>query len=91
MTQTSAEASPLNEADPNSINDLIAQINVIFNKRPNDLSDSDLATVVKYFRSERHRFVIESKSVPVKGARRKIPTSVAEALPGSIEISADDF
>lgn len=83
--------SPLTEADPNSINELIKdRIDEIFNKNPIEkdesgnyiLTDKDLFSMVDYYRRERHRFVLESAQKPPKepGAKRKAPTSVKEAL-----------
>lgn len=81
--------SPLAEADPDSINLLIKQrVSEIFNTRPLLLSDEDLRIAIGYYRRERVRFQQESAvkaNAPPK-ARKKTPTSVAEAL-----ISADDL
>lgn len=75
--------SPLVEADPNSINEFIsARVDEIFNKPPLLLSDDDLRVAVEYYRRERFRFMTESAAKQSKGptVRRKVPTSVAEAL-----------
>lgn len=76
-------ASPLTEADPNSINILIAErLTDIMNKPPLLVSDADLAAMVEYYQAERVRFKAESqqKEARPRGASRKKPESVAEAL-----------
>jgi hypothetical protein len=81
--------SPLLEADPNSINELIQErINDIFNKPPLLLSDDDLRVAVEYYRKERQRFMLESAAKPPRaaGAKRKTPTSVSEALSSSEDL-----
>ena len=77
--------SPLLEADPNAINDLIRErINDIFNTPPLVLTDTELLVQIEYYRRERHRFALESAQKALKdpGERktRKVPTSVKEAL-----------
>jgi hypothetical protein len=76
--------SPLLEADPNSINDLIqSRIDDIFNKPPLLLSDADITAAVEYYRKERARFLLEAQTKPARGngsAKRKTPSSIAEAL-----------
>jgi hypothetical protein len=87
------EVSPLAEADPNSLNTLIQErIDEIFNKKPTLLTDNDLRVIVEYYQKERLRFkaesqVKESKSkAPAAAARRKAPTSVAEAMSTSMDL-----
>ena len=82
------EVSPLLEADPNSINELIQQrIDDIFNKPPALLTDDDLRVQVEYYRRERQRFLIESQNKPARSApRRKTPTSVSDALDSSADL-----
>lgn len=81
--------SPLAEADPNSINELIAgRIDEIFNKPPLLLTDDDLRIQVEYYRRERARFLIESQNKPARapaGSRKK-PTSVADALASTSDL-----
>ena len=83
--------SPLLEADPNSINELIQErINDIFNKKPLLLSDDDLRVAVEYYRRERQRFQQESLAKQAKGPSvrakpKAAPTSVAAVITG------DDF
>lgn len=83
--------SPLVEADPNSINTLIAgRIDDIFNKPPLLLSDEDLRFTVEYYRRERARFMTESAAKEAKprvaGKRRAVPKSVAEAIQSSVDL-----
>lgn len=76
-------ASPLSEADPNSVNTLIAErITDIFNKPPLSVTDSDLNAMVDYYQRERMRFKAESqlKEQRPRGTARRKPESVAEAL-----------
>ena len=82
------DVSPLAEADPNSINELIQQrIDDIFNKPPALLTDEDLKFQCEYYRRERARFLIESQTKPVRATtRRKAPTSVKEALESSSDL-----
>jgi len=86
------EVSPLTEADPNSLNILIQErIDEIFNKKPTLLTDDDLRVIVEYYQKERLRFKAESQIKEAKpkapaGARRKVPTSVAEALSTSLDL-----
>ena len=75
--------SPLNEADPNSLNTLISdRITDIFNKPPLLVTDADLDAMVEYYQKERLRFKLESemKEQRPRVARKTTPTSVAEAL-----------
>lgn len=75
--------SPLAEADPNSLNDLIEErIADILNEPPLTVSDAKLAKVVAYYRLGRARFAKESAEKAAAGPRRKAaaPKSVAEAL-----------
>lgn len=77
------QASPITEADPNSINELIGDRLVeIFNKPPLLVSDDDLRLMVQYYQKERARFKQESaeKEQRPRTVRRKAPQSVAEAL-----------
>lgn len=86
--------SPLLEADPNSINDLIAdRISQIMNKPPFDITidgdDSDIAVLVAYHRRERARFILEAQTKtagPRSGPRKKAPASVAAALAGTADL-----
>jgi hypothetical protein len=84
----SPAASPLLEADPNSINDLIKdRIDEIFNTKPLLLNDDQLRIAVAYYRKERLRFMQESmvKQSQEPKKRRKTPTSVADALATPME------
>ncbi len=84
------EQSPLDEANPESLNELLGErINKIFNMKPLDLRDNDLADIVKYYRNERLRFLQEEQRKAAEGpktARRKVPKSVAEAIQASIDL-----
>lgn len=77
-------ASPLTEADPNSLNTLIAErITDIFNRPPLMISDADLDAMIEYYQRERLRFKQESEMKeqrPRGTSRKKTPESVAEAL-----------
>lgn len=80
--------SPLIEADPNSLNELIQQrLDDIFNKKP-PFSDEDLIIMVRYYQKERLRFMQESalKELKPKATRRTAPKSVAEALSSSEDL-----
>lgn len=81
-------SSPLAEADPNAINEFIEdRVNVLFNKKP-PFTDDELRPMIEYYRNGRVRFAAESLNKPVgrTGARRKTPTSVAEALASSEDL-----
>jgi hypothetical protein len=85
------ETSPLAEADPNSLNELIAvRVEEAFNMQPLLLTDDHLRACVEYYRRERARFLIESQNKPARataGTRRtKAPTSVADALASSTDL-----
>jgi hypothetical protein len=74
--------SPLTEADPNSLNELVSErLNEIFNKPPLSVSDDDLRLMVLYYQKERLRFKQESLEKESKPkTRRTTPASVKEAL-----------
>ncbi len=81
------ETSPLNEADPNSLDELLTQrIGKIFNTPPLDLTNSDISDVVLYYRRERSRFLNDAKQVKPGRKRKTPPTSVAEALAMSDDV-----
>jgi hypothetical protein len=86
------EVSPLTEADPNALNELISQrIDDIFNKPPLLLNDSELQVMVEYYRKERQRFMQESilkesKPRAASGPRKAAPKSVAEAIANSADL-----
>ena len=84
------EVSPLLEADPNSINELIqGRLDDIFNKPPLLLSDDDLRIAVEYYRKERARFMVESQTKAAagpRGPRKKTPTSVSDALASTSDL-----
>lgn len=80
---TPPSESPLSEADPKSLDHLIGdRINDIFNKAPLLVSDEELTLMIEYYQRERSRFKAESemKEQRPRGAPRKKPESVAEAL-----------
>lgn len=88
------EMSPLAEADPASLNELVkTRINELFNKPPLSVSDDDLRIMVEYYRKDRARFVLESQvKVPRAVANRTkaakpAPQSVADALAAMKEAS----
>lgn len=88
-TPLAPAVSPLAEADPNSINAFIAErVDAIFNKPPALLTDDDLKIAVEYYRKERARFLIESQNKPARatGPRRKVPTSIADALNSTTDL-----
>lgn len=82
--------SPLEEADPNSLNDLISsRIDAIFNKPPREITDDDLSAMVNYYRKERFRFMAESQAKEAAGPkprRKPVPTSVADALASNADL-----
>lgn len=84
--------SPLTEADPNSINDLIAdRINEIMNTKPLDITDQDLRVMVEYYRRERGRFILESQNKAASprksaAAKKEPPTSVKDALASNLDL-----
>lgn len=88
------EVSPLLEADPYSVNELIAErIGQIMNKAPLDITvdgpDSDLAVLIAYHRRERSRFILETlakTNAPRAASRKKAPTSVADALVANADL-----
>lgn len=86
-------ASPLVEADPNSINTLIQErIDEVFNTLPTAkdeagnylLTDAKLTLMVEYYRKQRAHFLIESQQkedkAASKGPRKATPKSVAAAI-----------
>lgn len=81
--ELSPTVSPLGEADPNSVNVLIAErITDIFNKPPLLVNDMDLELMIEYYQRERVRFKAESeiKEQRPRTKGRKVPDSVGEAL-----------
>ena len=85
--------SPLTEADPSSVNLLIAErLDEIFNKNPlkklpdgtYDLSDADLRSMILHYRQERQRYMIEAQikaNAPPKARKAvAVPKSVADAM-----------
>jgi hypothetical protein len=78
----SPTASPLAEATPDSLNELVSErLNEIFNKPPLSVSDDDLRLMVVYYQKERLRFRQESQEKENKPkTRRTTPTSIKEAL-----------
>ena len=91
QTPTSPPASPLAEADPDSINELLQKrLPVIFNLKPLDLTDTDVDLQVEYYRRERARVKVEQDSKPPRSARGKTaPKSVAEALAAHKDVVDD--
>jgi hypothetical protein len=82
-------ASPLAEASPDSINELLgARINVLFNTPPLHIDDSALADMVRYYQADRVKHMEEEKKKIAEGpkTRRKAPTSVVEALSSSADL-----
>jgi predicted ATP-binding protein involved in virulence len=90
--------SPLLEADPNSLNELIQErIDEIMNIRPlmKDqngnyiLTDAKLTEMVNYYRKKRVIFLKESQQKELKPRekrQKKPPASVAEALASSEDL-----
>jgi len=79
--------SPLAEADPLSLNELMERVRTIFNKRPLDLTDGDLETTKLFFRSQRAKFAQlakERENTKLSKPRGPRATSVSEALKRSI-------
>ena len=81
--------SPLTEADPSALNELMTRIPTIFNKRPLDLTDTDIADTVLYFRHQRAKFATLAKEKADAGdgpkrARVSGTASVAAKLRESI-------
>jgi len=93
------EVSPLTEADPNSLDDLIGErLNTIQNMKPLDVSDEDLRALIVYYQKGRAKFILESqnkaprakpsaKPVPKSQAKSgKVPQSVAEILSNNLKL-----
>ena len=91
--------SPLKEAEPGSINELIKErIDEIFNLHPTAkdeegnylLTEAKLNQMVEYYRKERSRFLVESQEKEAKalakGPRKAVPKSVAAALAASEDL-----
>lgn len=82
--ELSPTASPLAEADPASLNKLIAErINDAMNRPPLSVDDTDLECMIEYYQRERVRFKAEStekEQRPRGRSAKKVPTSVKEAL-----------
>lgn len=84
--------SPLTEADPNSLEELIeSRLDDIFNKKPILLSDDELRSIVAYYQKERERFRTESlekesKPKTPRGAKKSVPKSISEALQASTDL-----
>jgi len=79
--------SPLSEADPASLNELIEErVNDIFNKPPLSISDTDLKYMVEYYRRTRLQFKTESDIKAAagpktpRGPKVKPAKSVAEVV-----------
>jgi hypothetical protein len=85
------EVSPLNEADPNSINIMIGErINILMNTRPADITDAALAELIQYYRSQRARFILESQVAKAPRASPKT-SGPKKAPPVSIQAAIDDM
>lgn len=78
--------SPLAEADPASLDELMARIPTIFNTRPLDLSDSDITDTVVYFRSKRAMFSTLAKQKADEDANKPRRGKRATTLPSSEDI-----
>jgi len=81
------EISPLTEAEPNSLNEFIStRLDDVFNRKPSEISDEDIRTMVEYYRRERLRFQTEQQikatQEPKKRTRKTAgtPKSVEEAI-----------
>jgi hypothetical protein len=78
--------SPLAEADPSSLDELMARVRTTFNTKPLDLTDDDIAANVKYFRLQKHKFAALSREKAEKDAsapkrsRKSSASSISEAL-----------
>jgi len=81
--------SPLAEADPNSINELIQQrIDTAFNTRPLLVTDDHLREMVKYYIAKRHVFMLKEAETANKEPKKRAaakPKTIAEITGG------DDF
>ena len=84
--------SPLEQADPNSINELIdsERLDRIFNTPALNLTDDDIRFQIEYYRKERHRFLLESQQKEANKAapraKKAAPKSVADALVSSADL-----
>ena len=80
--------SPLSEASPDSLNELMRRAATIFNKRPLDLSDEDVADTVLYYRAQRGKFAQLAKEkdseAPKRRSKKTTPDEVAAALKAAI-------
>lgn len=70
-----SQNSPLVEADPNSLNELMERVDIVFNMRPLDKADEDVELVVTYFQQRRSRLSTLAKAKELKDAEnpRKRP------------------
>ena len=81
------DISPLTEADPAAINDLIAsRLDAAMNKAPKLVTPSDLAAMVQYYRESRAKHLADSQAKAAaktgpkapRASKPKTPKSVAE-------------
>lgn len=83
------DASPLAEANPQSLDELIGErIADILNKPPLLLSDEDLRRAVGYYRELRARFAKESAEGKTRASTpraKKVPRTLKEALAQATE------
>jgi len=88
------DISPLTEADPLAVNELIAsRLDTIFNKDPLELTDEDLMVQITYYRRERQRFIAESqaKAASAPKPKKEAPKSVKEVLSDRTIFTASDL
>lgn len=74
--------SPLAEADPSSIDELMRRAEVVFNMKPLNYTDPDVDTATRYYQAKRAYFAQlarEKENAEPKQKRTKA-TSVAQAL-----------
>ena len=68
--------SPLSEADPKSIDELMGRLQRIFNTPPLNVTDADIVDTVLYYRLKRATFsqLAKEKADKVTNTRTKTPT-----------------
>lgn len=85
LLEASAQ-TPIIEADPRSLDELMQRVSKIFNKPPLDLSDDDLADTVLYFRHQRAKFATLATAEADKPRRSRKLTSAAALGSDDVEL-----
>lgn len=80
--------SPLSEAEPNSLDELMARVRVTFNTKPLDLTDEDIVSNVTYYRLKRSQYAALARERELNPKTRKKKstdsTNLSEALDKAI-------